>query len=161
MLELNDFFGLAIDEDISDIKYFITLIKLKKLIEGTNVVQTLAKQNGRNAAIVNVARRQQMLKAIKPLLNAKMKNYEASFYSKEVTTSSEHDRIYSAEDKLLEFALLVASTKSKKVMLEDPNILTVKQLREAKFLGTRFDRCWEILSVESSHTVTAYRKAKK
>ncbi|MCW9000732.1 MAG: hypothetical protein OQK04_18620 [Kangiellaceae bacterium] len=90
-----------------------------------------------------------------------MLDHEESYYDKEVNTSSEHDRRYGAEDKLLEFALLVASTKSIKVMEDDPSILTPKQLREASFRGTRFDKCWDILSEETNHIVAAFRKSKK
>ncbi len=37
----------------------------------------------------------------------------------------------------------------------------VKQLRDAAFLESRFDRLWEILSQETHHIVTAFRKGKK
>lgn len=160
MLKLEDFFGLAIDEDRSDIKALVSLINLGKEIENTKVVKALAKANGRDSAIVGVARRQQVLKLIKPLLNEDMLEYDASYYSKEINTSSNHDRRYGAEDRLLEFALIAASTKSKRILADEPKILTVKQLREAAFLESRFDRCWEILSSETHHIVTAFRKQK-
>jgi len=95
------------------------------------------------------------------LINEELLDYEPNFYSKDVNTSSNHDRRYSSEDRLLAFALQVASTKSQKMMSEDSKILTVKQLREAGFLESRFDRCWEILSQESHHIVSAFRKSKK
>lgn len=160
MLKLDSFFGLLIDEERSDVLHFMELVDISKTIESTKVVKTLAKQNGKNAAIVNVARRQQILKLIKPLLNENMLDYEANYYTKEINTSSEHDRRYGSEDHLLEYALLVASSKSKKVLADEPKIINVKQLRDAAFLETRFDRCWEILSQESSHIVEAYRKSK-
>ena len=161
MLKLDKFFGLLVDEERSDISHFMELVDIQKEIDSTKVVKTLAKQNGKNAAIVNVARRQQILKFVKPLLNEKMLDYEPNYYTKEVNTSSEHDRRYGAEDRLLEFALLVASAKSKKVLASEPKIVNAKQLRDAAFLETRFDRCWEILSQESQHIVEAYRKSKK
>lgn len=161
MLKLEDFFGLSIDENVSDIQPILEKLKIEKLIKGTKVVKSLTKSSGRDAAIVTVAIRQQTLKHLKPLLNEDLLDYESGFYSKEINTSSDHDRRYSAEDRLLAFALQVASTKSQKMMADDPKILTVKQLREAAFLGTRFERCWEILSQESEHIVSAFRKSKK
>lgn len=160
ILKLEDFFGLAIDEDRSDIKALMPLIKLERDIEKTKVVKSLSKANGRDSAIVGVARRQQVLKVMKPLLNENMLEYDQSYYTKEINTSSDHDRRYGAEERLLEFALVVASTKSKKLLADEPKILTVKQLREAAFLESRFDRCWEILSNETHHIVSAFRKQK-
>ena len=160
MLTLEDFFGLFIDEERSDIGPLLETLQISKLVEGTKVVKSLRKRNGRDAAIVNVARRQQVLKHIRSLLNEDMLEYDPNYYTKEINTSSEHDRRYGAEDRLMEFALLIASSKNKKVMANDSNIINVKQLREASFLESRFDRCWEILSRESHHIVAAYRKSK-
>ncbi len=161
MLKLEDFFGLAIDEDRSDVLPMMALTHIKEEIEETNVVKTLSKQNGRDAAIVSVARRQQILKLLKPLLNETLLDYEANYYVKEVNTSSDFDRRYDAEEHLLEYALIVSSTKSKKLLANEPGILNCKQLREAAFLESRYDRCWEILSQETHHIVSAFRKSKK
>ncbi|TQV86459.1 hypothetical protein [Aliikangiella coralliicola] len=161
MLKLEDFFGFMIDDERSDIQPLLETLGIEKEIESTKVVKTLIKNNGRQAPIINVARRQQVLKYIRPLLNEDMIDYEPNYYTKEINTSSNHDRRYGAEDRLLEFALVIASTKSKKVMADEPKILTVKQLREAAFLESRFDRCWEILSQETHHIVSAFRKSKK
>ncbi len=160
MLKITDFFGLAIDEESSDIKYLMVALGIDELINDTKVVKKLSKQNGVNAAIVNVARRQQLLKMIKPMLNDKLLEHEPNYYLKEINTSSEHDRRYDAEEHLLHFALIVASTKSKKVLESSQEIITCKLLREGAFLGSRYDRCWEILSQASSHIVSAFRKSK-
>ncbi len=161
MLKLENFFGLAIDDNTSDIQPILAKLNIDNLIKGTKVVKSLTKNNGRDAAIVTVAVRQQALKCLKPLINEDLLDYEPNFYAKDVNTSSNHDRRYSSEDRLLSFALQVASTKSPKMMSEDSKILTVKQLREAGFLESRFDRCWEMLSQESHHIVSAFRKSKK
>ena len=161
MLKLEDFFGLSIDDNVSDIQPLLTTLGIEKIIKDTKVVKSLVKKNGRDAAIVAVAIRQQTLKYIKSLINEDFLGYESSFYAKEVNTSSNHDRRYSSEDRLLSFVLQVASTKSQKVMAEDKNILTTKQLREAAFLESRYDRVWEMLSQESHHIVSAFRKSKK
>lgn len=160
MLDLEDFFGLLIDEERADILPVLETLGISKQIEETKVVKTLIKQNGRKAAIINVARRQQVLKLIRPILNEDMLDFDSAYYDKEINTSSNHDRRYGSEDRLLDFALLVASAKSLKVIAEDPEIPNIKQMREAAFKGTRFDRCWDILSTESEHTISAYRKSK-
>ncbi|WP_196138429.1 hypothetical protein [Aliikangiella sp. G2MR2-5] len=161
MLKLSDFFGLSIDEDVSDIRPLLEALSINKEIEKTKVVTSLKKKNGTDAAIVNVGRRQQVLKLIQPLVNSDMLDYEANYYDKEINTSSDHDRRYGAEDKLLMFSIIVASTKSLKIARDDTNLPTIKLLREAKFKETRFDRLWDVLSDETSHIVSAYRKSKK
>jgi hypothetical protein len=158
MLKLTDFFGLLIDEEYSDIIPLMNTLKVTKMINQTQVVKSLIKENGINAAIVSVARRQQLLKMLRVLLDAKMLDYDALYYDKEITTSSDHDRRYGAEDKLLEYGIIVASTRSKRLLDDERGFITVRQLREAAFPGTRFDKLWDILSEETRHIVDAYRK---
>jgi hypothetical protein len=161
MLKLESFFGLSIDYESNDFMPLLEVLKIKDMIESTKVVQTLSKQNGRKADIVSVAIRQQTLKSIKTLLNENMLDYEESYYAKEINTSSNHDRRYGAEEKLIEFALIVATTKSLRTITEDPAILSIKQIREAAFKGNRFDRLWDILSEETHRIVESFRKSKK
>ena len=97
MLKLEAFFGLAIDENTSDIHTILVKLGIEDLIKNTKVVKSLIKGNGRDAAIVTVAIRQQVLKCIKPMLNEDFLEYEASFYTKDINTSSDHDRRYSSE----------------------------------------------------------------
>ncbi|MCW9000731.1 MAG: hypothetical protein OQK04_18615 [Kangiellaceae bacterium] len=69
MLELQDFFGLAIDNEKSDINPLLEVLGIVNAIENTKVVKSLKKNSGRDAPIVNVGRRQQVLKMIRPMLN--------------------------------------------------------------------------------------------
>ena len=161
MIKLEDFFGLKLEEERSDISTFLSLIGVDDAISNTKIVKKISKSNGADSPIVGVARRQQFLKLIKPLINENMLDFDERYYKKEINTSSNHDRRYGAEDKLLQIALIIASTKSIKMLENDPNIVIVKQLREAAFLETRFDRLWEILSQETHGIVSAYRKSKK
>jgi len=161
MLKLDDFFGIKLEEERSDITSFLSAVNVDDEINKTNVVKQLSGKNGSDSPIVGVARRQQFIKLIKPLVNEDMLDYDARYYTKEVNTSSNHDRRYCAEDKLLQVALIIASTKSMKTLENEPNILNVKQLREATFLESRYDRLWEILSQETHHIVAAFRKVNK
>jgi len=161
MLKLEDFFGLKLEEERSDITTFLSAVNVDDQINNTKIVKKIAKSNGSDSPIVGVARRQQFLKLIKPLVNENMLEYDENYYKKEINTSSNHDRRYCAEDKLLQIALIIASTKSIKMLENDPNIVNVKQLRDAAFLETRFDRLWEILSQETHGVVSAFRKSKK
>lgn len=160
MIVLSKFFGLVIDDETSDLIPLLEELGIKEFIEESKVVSTLKKQAGKDSPIVTVGRRQQILKLIKPILNEDMLEFEENYYDKEINTSSEHDRRYGAEDKLLEFALLVATTKCHKVRVEEPKFISVKQLREATFKGSRYDKCWDILSEETNHIISAYRKSK-
>jgi hypothetical protein len=161
MLKLDDFFGIMLDDERSDLGTIFSAFKVEKMINGTNVVKKLSRSNGADSPIVGVAKRQQFLKMLKPLLNEDMIEYDSNYYSKEVNTSSDRDRQYGSEDKLLQVALIVASTKSLKMLENEEKIVNIKQLRDAAFLETRFDRLWEILSQETHHVVKAFRKAKK
>ena len=161
MIKLENFFGLSIEPGSSDIQHLLETLNIESVILSTKVVKSLIKQNGRNAAIVGIAIRQQALKAIRHLLLEDMLDFDPNYYQKEINTSSEHDRRYGAEDRLLDFALLIASTKSQKVMQADPRFISVKRLREAAFKGTQFEYCWNVLSDESTNIVSAYRKSKK
>jgi len=161
MLKLEDFFGLMLEEERSDITTFLSSINVDDQINNTKIVKKISKSNGSDSPIVGVARRQQFLKLIKPLVNEDMLDYDERYYKKEINTSSNHDRRYCAEDKLLQIALIIASTKSIKTLENEPNIVSVKQLREAAFLESRFDRLWEILSQETHGIVSAFRKSKK
>jgi len=161
MLKLEDFFGIRLEEERSDISSFLEAVKVNDLINGSKVVKQISKSNGADSPIVGVARRQQFIKHLKPLLNEDMLDFDKLYYKKEVNTSSDHDRRYCAEEKLLQVSLIIASTKSMKTLENEPKIATVKQLRDAAFLESRYDRVWEILSQETHHVVAAFRKGKK
>ncbi len=161
MLKLEDFFGIVLEEERSDISSFLEAVKVNDMINGTKVVKQISKSNGADSPIVGVARRQQFIKLLKPLLNEDMLDFDSRYYTKEVNTSSDHDRRYCAEEKLLQVSLIIASTKSMKTLENEPKIVTIKQLREAAFLESRYDRVWEILSQETHHVVAAFRKGKK
>lgn len=161
MLKLDDFFGIKLEEERSDISTFLSAVNIDDEINNTKVVKKISASNGSDSPIVGVARRQQFIKLLKPLVNEDMLDHDPRYYTKEVNTSSNHDRRYCAEDKLLQVALIIASTKSIKTLENEPNIVNVKQLRDAAFLESRFDRLWEILSQETHHVIEAFRKGKK
>lgn len=161
MLKLDDFFGIRLEEERSDISTFLSAVNVDKEINNTNVVKKISATNGSDSPIVGVARRQQFIKMIKPIVNEDMLEYDPLYYTKEINTSSDHDRRYCAEEKVLQVALIIASTKSMKTLENEPHILNVKQLRDAAFLESRYDRLWEILSQETHHVVEAFRKGKK
>ena len=161
MLKLEDFFGIKLEKERSDISSFLEAVEVNEMINNTKVVKQISASNGSDSPIVGVARRQQFIKLLKPLLTKKMLDYDPMFYKKEISTSSNHDRRYSAEEKLLQVALIIASTKSIKTLAGQTKIVSVKQLREAVFLDTRYDRVWEILSQETHHVVAAFRKGNK
>jgi len=161
MLKLVDFFGIKLEEERSDISSFLEGVKVNDMINNTKVVKQISASNGSDSPIVGVARRQQFIKLLRPLLSETMLDYDPLYYTKEVNTSSNHDRRYCSEEKLLQVALIIASTKSIKTLSDQTKIVSVKQLREATFLETRYDRIWEILSQETHHVVAAFRRSKK
>ena len=161
MLKLEQFFGLKLEEKRSDISPFLSAVNVDEKINNTKVVKKISATNGTDSRIAGVARRQQFIKLLKPLVNEDMLDYDSRYYTKEINTSTDHDRRYGAEEKLLQLALVIASTKSIKILENQPNIVNVKQLRAAAFSETRFDRLWEILNRETYHVVKTFRKGKK
>lgn len=161
MINLDDFFGLKIEEERSDITSLLESIGVDHQIRQTNVVKMISASNGADSPIVGVARRQQFLKLIKPLLVDDMLKFDPNYYEKEVNTSTEHDRRYCCEDKLIQVALIIASTKSLRVLKTDQSIISARHIRENAFVGSRFDKLWELLTKETQHIVDAFRKGKK
>jgi hypothetical protein len=160
MLKLDNFFGLKVEKNTMDIYALFSSLGVNQSINKTKLVKKLIHSNGEDSRIVGVARRQQFLKMIKPLLNHEMLIYNEPFYTKEINTSSEHDRRYDAEEKLLLVALIVASTKSMEQFKRNPEILSIKSFREKAFIQTRFDKIWSLLSQETESIVHSFRQEK-
>ncbi|MEE4246252.1 MAG: hypothetical protein V2I33_12655 [Kangiellaceae bacterium] len=160
--ELNDFFGMGIDVHRSDVEYLLGLVpKLEAQVQNSKVVKSMIKQAGSKDPIVAVAKRQQLMKALKSLLNDKMPAYDPVFYEKDVNTASDADRAYGAQDKLIQFAMVLATGKSIDTLERDEFTPNLKMLRDAAFKGSRFDKLWDLLSADTETVVANYRKTKK
>ena len=156
-MELKDFFGLDFNLKHFEINTLLDLMGLRRLIENTKQVSQITEHFGKHSPYVDLAKRQQTLNHFKLLLEQDMLNYDAHYYEKEVNTATENDRRYNAEDKLLEFALVVAAGQTPKQLKSNDFKPDTKSLRSVRS-GERFDRLWDVLSREASGVIQAFKK---
>ena len=107
-MELNDFFGLDFNFKQFEINTALDLMGLRRVIESTRQVSQITERFGKYSPYVGLAKRQQTLNYFKALLEQDMLDYDPRYYEKEINTATTHDRRYNAEERLLEFALIVA-----------------------------------------------------
>lgn len=156
-MELNDFFGLDFNFKQFDINALLDLLGIRRVIESTRQVTQITERFGKHSAYVELAKRQQTLNNFKLLLERPLLDYDALYYEKEINTASEHDRRYNAEEKLLEYTLIVASGQTPRQLKHSefkPDIKTLRGLAATE----RFDRLWDVLSREAGEVIAAFKK---
>ncbi|MGV6853015.1 MAG: hypothetical protein ACWA5R_12680 [bacterium] len=154
-----DFFGLDLSQRTFSVAYHIRQIGLTSKINKNEAVCRLVEKYGLEHKIVSIAKRQQVLKSLKPLINAHLLPYDSVFYVKEITTASEHDRRYDAEEHLLMFCLIIATGEPCYILEKERFIPNIRSLREG-LARKRFDRFWDILA-ENTIDYIHYIKEKK
>ena len=156
-MELKDFFGLDFNLKTFEINTLLDLMGIRRLIEGTRQVTQITDRFGKHSPFVQLAKRQQTLNHFKPLLDQDLLDYDPLYYEKPINTASAHDRRYNAEDRLLEFALIVAAGQTPK-QLKNPEFKPdIKALRSVRS-SDRFDRLWEVLSREAADVIQAFKQ---
>ncbi len=160
-LTIEMFFGLNIRQEHFDIDELLNFVGLRLLVVHSKAVKNLTLINNHKAMIVTIAKRQQALKLLRNLLNSELLPYDEYFYVKVVNTGSEHDRLYSAEDKLLQYAYVIAMGKTWNWLEnEDPSAI-LKGIREKNSSQhSRFDRYWEILGDQTGDYIRRFKKGK-
>lgn len=158
-LTVDQFFGLNLKQEHFDIDELLSLIGLQQYVASSKAVIKLKQVNSNKAMIVTIAKRQQALKLLRNLLNSDLLPYDEYFYVKEVNTGSEHDRLYSAEDKLLQYAYVIAMGKTWNWLENDNPAAILKGIREKNTSQhSRFDRYWEMLGDQSGEYIRKFRK---
>ena len=156
-MELNDFFGLDFNFKQFEINTALDLMGLRRVIESTRQVSQITERFGKFSPYVDLAKRQQTLNYFKALLEQDMLDYDPRYYEKEINTATTHDRRYNAEERLLEFALIVAAGQTPKQLKSHdfkPNVKALRSIRASE----RFDRLWEVLSREAGDVIQAFKK---
>ncbi len=157
-MEREDFFGLDFRIKNFDINILLDLLSIRSKIESIDTVKQISKKFGKSSAFLMVSKRQQTLKFLKPLLDDEFNHFDQFYYEKEVNTASEHDRRYNAEERILEFALMVASGKTYRELKKEefkPGLHTLRELKSSE----RYDCLWNVLLTVEKNTIEQFKKA--
>ncbi len=157
-MERDDFFGLDFRIKNFDINILLDLLSIRSKIEAIETVKQIARRFGKSSTFLMVSKRQQTLKFLKPLLEDEFRGYDQYYYEKEVNTASENDRRYNAEERILEYALMVASGKTYRELKKEEFKPGLHSLRELSS-DERYDRLWEVLNTIEKDTIDQFKKA--
>lgn len=106
-------FGVDISFSYFDIDKIIEVLELQSEIGYSSKVSKISKQQGSKHRIVAIVKRQMVLDFVKPALSSGLLSYDPYFYDKNIIANTK-DRLYDAQERLLEVCLSVAVGKSVK-----------------------------------------------
>lgn len=106
-------FGIDINFSYFEIDKIIQVLQLESEITSTSKIKRLTKLHGDRHRIVSIVKRQMLLDCVKPALASNLLPYDPYFYDKNVIANTK-DRLYDAQERLLEVCLSVAVGKSVK-----------------------------------------------
>ena len=159
-MKLDVFFGIPMDQDYFDVEGLCSIIGIKNIVNKQKAVNRLVEEAGRNSTIVQIARRQCVLKHLKPLLDANLQPHDPLYYKKEVNTAEKEDRTYNCEEKLLQFCLSIATGEPYKHLVHNdfkPNVQALRNTANRE----RYDRYWGILADSPRESIEQYREDRK
>lgn len=159
-MKVDVFFGIPMDQEYFDIDVLTDQIGIKNAINKSKSVARLTEEAGRSNPIVQIAKRQTILKQLKSLINSNLKPYDALYYKKEVNTADKDDRAYNCEEKLLQFCLVIATGEPYKQLVHKDFKPNVQALRSTPS-RERYDRYWGILADATRDSIEQYREHKK
>ncbi len=158
-MDIKQFFGLPLDQNIYDIDQLSDLIGLKAQINENKTVRHLIINTSPNHSIVSIGKRQQLLKKLKGLLEHKLLPYDELWYKKAVNTASDIDRQYEAQDKLIYYCIILASGKTfqeiKNLNIK-PDIATIRGTNDRE----RYQLLWTVLANNTNEAISQFRKDK-
>lgn len=146
-MELKDFFGVDMDKYPYETNRILDFLGVRRTIEKTRQVSDLIVAFDKNSPYVDVAKRQQLLLFLKPLLSKEFIPYDKHFDNKEANTATDKDRRYNAEERLLKIVLSVATAEKYRDLIAKEFKPDVAVLRSTnKDSDERYDRLKQILS---------------
>ena len=161
-MKLQDFFGIDIDKYSYETNRVLDFLGLRRTIEKTKQVTDLTNAFDKNSPYVDVAKRQQLLLLLNPLLSKEFLPYDKHHYTKDVNTGTDKDRRYNAEDRLLKIVLSVATGEKYNALIEKefkPDIVALRSLN--KDSDERYDRLKQILSEDTRSVLDQFKIDKK
>lgn len=106
-------FGVDISFSYFDVDKIIEVLQLQSEISFSSKIKRMSKQQGSKHRIVAIVKRQMILDCVKPALASNLLPYDPYFYDKNIIANTK-DRLYDAQERLLEVCLSVAVGKSVK-----------------------------------------------
>ena len=106
-------FGLDIGFSYFDIDKIVEVLQLQSEISFSTKVKKMSKQQGSKHRIVAIVKRQMVLECVRSALSTNLLPYDPYFYDKNIIANTK-DRLYDAQERLLELCLSVAVGKSVK-----------------------------------------------
>jgi len=156
-MKLDDFFGMDLSSRVFVLEHYADLLGLHDRLEAHPMVRDFAA--GRitgGMTVVYMLKRLLILRHLQPLLAANLLHYDGYFYTKEVATASTHDRRYAAEDKLVTYALIIATGKSEDQLQAERFRPTARALREWA-PSSRFPRLKNLLMESNPRVIEAHQ----
>jgi len=106
-------FGVDISFSYFDVDKIVEVLQLESEISHSSKVKSVSKQQGGKHRIVAIVKRQMVLDCVKPALTSGLLPYDPYFYDKNIIANTK-DRLYDAQERLLEICLSIAMGKSVK-----------------------------------------------
>lgn len=159
-MDIEKLFGLPLDQEPFDVDKHADLINIKKMVASNRAVKKMLTENGKTHPITQIAKRQTILKHLKSDIETELMPYDPLYYKKEVNTAEASDRKYAAEEKLLEYCLIVACGKPLKKVAQEGFKPDVQALRDTP-AKERHNRYWAILADHTREAILAFQAETK
>ncbi len=161
-MKLKDFFGIDLDKYPYETNRILDFLGIRRTIEKTRQVSDLMNAFEKSSPYIDVAKRQQLILFLKPLLSKEFLPFDKRFYTKDINTASDKDRRYNAEDKLLKIVLSVVTGGKYNALVEKdfkPDIATLRTIN--KDSDECYDRLKQILSNHTRSILEQFKIDKK
>ncbi len=159
-MKIEQFFGLSIPPHQFDLDAILKKTTLFEDIQHSNTVKKYIKEAGAHNKIISIAKRQLFLKAVTSLIEGDIQKYDALWYTKDVNTAEEQDRLYEAEEKLLIASLCIATAQPANKVQDEQFKPSIKNLRDMK-PNERMQKIWALLHQNTEDDIVKYQKDAK
>ena len=161
-MEIKDFFGVDISKYPYETNRILDFLGLRRSIEKTEQVKNLIDAFGESSPYADVAKRQQLLKYLKPLLSKELLPYDKYYYTKDVNTATDKDRRYNSEDRLLRIVLSVATGERYNTLVDNEFKPDITALRNTnRYESERYDRLKQVLDDHTRAILDEFKKDKE
>ncbi|MFT2110675.1 HD-GYP domain-containing protein [Marinomonas sp. 2405UD68-3] len=145
-------FGVDISFDYFDVDLLLDALQIGSEIKRSKRIVQLVKEHGKRHRIIQIAKRQMALDIVKTALDKGVMPYDSYFHEK-TTLSSVADRLYDAEERLLQICLSIALGKSVKGLRKLGDGYGTKELRVLSNQGRSLFRYFRSLLNDHTRSV--------
>ena len=130
-MKLGDFFGMDLSARVFQVDHYADLLGVRgALADNPQVLAYQADMTRHGSAALYLFKRLLILRMLQVLLTGPMLSFDSHYDAKKLAAGSSRDRRYGAEEKLLAYALIVATGKSENQLKAEQFHPTVRALRE-------------------------------